>query len=111
MKYMTALPLAHSTGATLIASKYVKGLPEDLSNLLTTNFKKAMRALTLALRSQNKEAITLIQDSGLTIVPVPSGKALDEFYIVHETVAKRLMGTIYPKEVLTRVYDILKRPH
>ena len=111
MKYMTALPLTHSTGATLISSKYVKGLPEDLSNLLTTNFKKAMRDLTLALRSQNKEAITLIQDSGLTIVPVPSGKALDEFYIVHEMVAKRLTGTIYPKEVLTRVYDILKRPH
>lgn len=109
MKYMTALPLVHSTGAVLISSKYFKKLPENLANLLTTKFEKAMRSLTLALRSQNNEAITLIQDSGLTIVPVPSGQDLDEFYNIHDRVAKNLTGTIYPKEVLKRVYDILKR--
>ena len=109
MKYMTALPLTHSTGAVLITSKYFKNLPEKLAELLTTNFEKAMRSLTLALRSQNKEAIKLIQDSGLTIVPVPSGQDLDEFYNIHGRVAKDLTGTIYPKEVLDRVYDILTR--
>ena len=111
MKYMTALPLVHSTGAVLISSKYFKKLPENLADLLTTKFEKAMRSLTLALRSQNKEAIKLIQDSGLTIVPVPSGQDLDEFYNIHNRVAENLTGTIYPKEVLNRVYDILKRPH
>jgi TRAP-type C4-dicarboxylate transport system substrate-binding protein len=110
MKYMTALPLTHSTGAVLITSKYFKKLPENLADLLTTAFEKAMRSLTLALRSQNKEAIKLIQDSGLTIVPVPSGQDLDEFYHIHDRVAENLTGTIYPKEVLKRVYDILKRP-
>jgi len=110
MKYMTALPLTHSTGAVLITSKYFKKLPENLADLLTTNFEKAMRSLTLALRSQNKEAIKLIINSGLTIVPVPSGQDLDEFYNIHDRVAENLTGTIYPKEVLNRVYDILKRP-
>lgn len=109
MKYMTALPLTHSTGAVLITSKYFKKLPENLADLLTTIFEKAIRSLTLALRSQNKEAIKLIQDSGLTIVPVPSGQDLDEFYNIHDRVAKNLTGTIYPKEVLNRVYDILTR--
>jgi TRAP-type C4-dicarboxylate transport system substrate-binding protein len=110
MKYMTALPLTHSTGAVLITSKYFKKLPENLADLLTTAFEKAMQSLTLALRNQNKEAIKLIQDSGLTIVPVPSGQDLDEFYHIHDRVAENLTGTIYPKEVLKRVYDILKRP-
>jgi len=110
MKYMTALPLTHSTGAVLITSKYFKKLPENLADLLTTIFEKAIRSLTLALRSQNKEAVKLIQDSGLTIVPVPSGQDLDEFYNIHDRVAENLTGTIYPKEVLNRVYDILKRP-
>jgi len=110
MKYMTALPLTHSTGAVLITSKYFKKLPDNLADLLTTIFEKAIRSLTLALRSQNKEAVKLIQDSGLTIVPVPSGQDLDEFYNIHDRVAENLTGTIYPKEVLNRVYDILKRP-
>jgi TRAP-type C4-dicarboxylate transport system substrate-binding protein len=110
MKYMTALPLTHSTGAVLISSKYFKKLPENLADLLTTKFEKAMRSLTLALRTQNKEAIELIKDSGLTIVPVPSGHDLDEFYNIHGKVAKDMTGTIYPQEVLNRVYDILKRP-
>jgi len=94
----------------LITSKYFKKLPEDLADLLTTIFDKAIRSLTLALRSQNKEAVTLIQDSGLTIVSVTSGQDLDEFYNIHDKVAENLTGTIYPKEVLNRVYDILKRP-
>ena len=110
MKYMTALPLTHSTGAVLISSEYFKKLPENLADLLTTKFEKAMRSLTLALRTQNKEAIELIKDNGLTIVPVPSGHDLDEFYNIHDRVAENLTGTIYPKEVLNRVYDILKRP-
>jgi TRAP-type C4-dicarboxylate transport system substrate-binding protein len=110
MKYMTALPLTHSTGAVLISSKTFKKLPKNLADLLKTTVEKAMRSLTLASRTQNKEAITLIQDSGLTIVPVPSGQDLDEFYNIHDRVAENLTKTIYPKKVLNRVYDILKRP-
>ena len=110
MNYMTSLPLAHSTGAVLVSSKYFKKLPEDITKLLTTNFEKAMRDLTLTLRNQNQEAMELIQDSGLNIVPVPSGKALEEFYVIHKQVAKNLTGKLFPGEVLERVYGILKRP-
>ena len=111
MKYMTGLPLAHSTGAVLVSSKYFKNLPKDIAKLLTTNFEKAMRDLTLTLRKQNREAIALIQDSGITFVPVPSEQILEEFYAIHNQVAKNLTGTLFPGEVLERVYEILKRPH
>jgi TRAP-type C4-dicarboxylate transport system substrate-binding protein len=110
MNYMTGLPLAHSTGAILVSSKYFKKLPEDIAKLLTTNFEKAMWDLTLTLRNQNREAIELIQDSGLTIVPVPSEQILEEFYAIHSQVAKNLTGKLFSGEVLERVYDILKRP-
>jgi TRAP-type C4-dicarboxylate transport system substrate-binding protein len=106
---MTALPLTHATGAVLISSKTFKKLPENLGDLLITTFEKEMRSLTLALRSQNNEAVKLIQDSGLNIVPVPVGQDLAEFYRIHEKVAKNLTGTVYPKKVLKQVYDILKR--
>jgi TRAP-type C4-dicarboxylate transport system substrate-binding protein len=111
MNYMTALPLAHSTGAVLISSKYLKKLPQDLSRLLASTFDKAMADLTSALREQNREAIQMIRDSGLTIIPIPSGVALEEFYVIHSQVARKLTGKIYPREVLERVYRILKRPH
>ena len=68
-----------------------------------------MRNLTLALRAQSKEAVSLIQKSGLNIIPIPTGQALEEFYSVHDRVAKKLTGKIYPRELLERVYTILGR--
>jgi len=106
---MMALPLVHSTGAILISSKYIKKLPPDLRELLISGLTKTMKELTLDLRRQNMEAVKMIQDSGLTIIPVPKGEALDEFYGIHDQVAKELTGKIYPKGVLERVYKILKK--
>jgi len=97
MSYMMALPLVHSTGAVLISSKYLKKLPKDLSRLLA------------GLRKQNKEAIQVIKNSGLTILPAPSGDALKQFYSIHDQVARKLTGKIYPKDLLDRVYRILGR--
>lgn len=109
MRYMMALPLVHSTGAVLISSKYLKKLPKDLSRLLTGSFDKAMTDLMSALRKQNKEAIQVIENSGLTILPAPSGDALKQFYSIHDQVARNLTGKIYPKDLLDRVYRILGR--
>ena len=75
-------------GCKSISSKYFKKLPQNLSRLLTVSFDKAMTDLTSALREQNQEAINLLRDSGLTIIPVPKGAALEEFYRVHDQVAR-----------------------
>jgi len=109
LKAMMALPLVHSPGAILISAKYIKKLPPDLRELLISGLTKTMKELTLDLRRQNMEAVKMIQDSGLTIIPVPKGEALDEFYGIHDQVAKELTGKIYPKGVLERVYKILKK--
>lgn len=110
MNHMTSLPLAHSTGAILISSRYFKKLPGDLAEVLLTCFRAAVEELTMILRKQTKESVRLIRESGLNITPVPTGAELEEFYGVHGRVARNLTGKIYPKEVLDRVYVILKRP-
>ena len=107
--YMTALPLVHSTGAVLISSRFMKKLPQDLKTLLSSVLKEAMSELTSILRDQNREAIELIREAGLTITPVPSGQALEEFYNIHDRVAESLTGKVFPREVLENVYDILKK--
>ncbi len=111
MKYMTALPLVHSTGAVLISSRYLKRLPPKLSTLLIPPFQKAMADLTSTLRAQNLEAIQVLKDGGLTIIPLPTGPDLAAFYQIHKKVARELSDRIYPEELLNRVYEILKRPH
>jgi TRAP-type C4-dicarboxylate transport system substrate-binding protein len=109
MKYMMALPLAHSTGAVLISRKFFAKLPHDLSLLLTTQFETAMTKLTGALRTQQQEVVQTLRDAGVTITPLPSGASLEEFYAVHRLVARELSGKLYPKAFLERVYEILKR--
>jgi len=111
LTYMTALPLAHSTGAVLISSNYYDMLPRGLARLLRTSFEAAMSNLTDALREQASETTQLMKDSGLTIVPSPSGDALGAFYGVHDRVARDLAGDIYPKQLLDTVYENLERPH
>ncbi len=109
MNYMLDLPIVHSTGAILISGKYFKKMPKDLSTLLSKETEKAMKELTLELRKQNKEAIKIIQDSGVTIIPAPEGKELEEIRNIHDKVSKKLTGEIYSKELLNKVNELLTR--
>ena len=106
---MMALPLAHSTGAILVSSKYYKKLPKDLSQLLRSTLEKGMADLTTKLRDQTREAVEVLRQSGLTIIPAPEGKALNQFHAIRAVVASKLTDKIYPKGLLDRVYLILKR--
>jgi TRAP-type transport system periplasmic protein len=109
LSYMMGLPLVHSTGAILLSSRTFKKLPPDLAALLQKTMKNAMDELTETLRQQRQEAIQVIRDSGITIIPV-EGEARKPFYAIHTKVAKKLAGKIYPEDLLIRVYEILKRP-
>jgi TRAP-type C4-dicarboxylate transport system substrate-binding protein len=110
LNYMTELPLAHSTGAVLMSSKYFHTLPRDLAGLLRSSLKAAMEDLTAALRRQNQETMHLIGESGIEVIPIPSGNELREFYMIHNRVARDLAGTVFPRQTLDRVYEILKKP-
>ncbi len=110
LSFMMGLPLVHSTGAILISSKYLKKLPPDLAALLQESMSAAMTDLTKVLRRQTKEAIRIIRDSGITVIPAPTEEARKPFCRIHTEVARKLAGDIYPKELLLRVYQILNRP-
>ena len=109
LSYMMALPLVHSTGAILISSKAYKRLPPDLEDLLQKTMKNAMAELTVTLRQQREEAIQVIKESGITVIPV-AAEGREPFYAIHAEVAQKLTGEIYPENLLLRVYEILGRP-
>ena len=110
LSYMMGLPLTHSTGAILISDGYFKKLPEDLAVLLQKTMVKAMAELTQTLRQQREEAIKLIQNSGITVIEIPTAEARKPFYHIHEEVARKLADNVYPEELLLKVYKILGRP-
>jgi TRAP-type C4-dicarboxylate transport system substrate-binding protein len=109
VKYMTSLPLAHATGAFLISDDCYGKLPTHLQALLNEEVQKTMVSLTGTLRAQSREAIDLLKASGLERMPMPGGGDLEAFYAIHDRVAKRLAGELYPLELLRRVYTILNR--
>jgi TRAP-type transport system periplasmic protein len=109
VKFMTSLPLAHSTGAVLISSSSFQKIPPALSGMMKDEFKRAMSRLTQDLRAQNEESIKILEKSGLTILPMPPDSELKEFYGVHDRVARKLAGKVYSQELLDRIYGILQR--
>lgn len=109
VKYMTALPLAHSTGAVLLSSSFLQKIPPALAGTVRAELRGAMSRLTRDLRAQNDESISILAKGGLTILPMPADPDLKDFYGIHDQVARRLSGKVYPQELLERIYGILKR--
>jgi TRAP-type C4-dicarboxylate transport system substrate-binding protein len=109
VKYMTSLPLAHSTGAVLVSKNFAQKIPAEHFKIIKDEFHRSMERLTLELRKQTEESVALLEKGGIKIIPAPEEADLKEFYKVHDRVAHALTGKVYPKEVLDRVYDILKK--
>ena len=109
VKYMTAMPMAHATGAVLLINKVYDKLPPDLRELLDNEFKKAMSDLTLELRKQSEQAIDEIQKQGVTVIPEPVGQDLEAFYKVHQQVAENLSNKVFPEKLLQNIYKILNK--
>jgi TRAP-type C4-dicarboxylate transport system substrate-binding protein len=107
-KYMTSLPLTHSTGAVLLAKNFADKMPSDQLKMLKSEFRRSMQALATSLRKQAVESADIMEKSGIKIVPIPAGQDLKDFYKVHDRVAESLAGKIYSQELLDRVYGILK---
>lgn len=109
MNYVMALPIVHSTGGVLISSRVQKKMPNELISMLHSSFSFFMRELTLKLREQNQETFEIIEESGLDIIPIPSGNILGDYFNIHNEVAQNLIGKVYSKEDLDRVYHLLNR--
>jgi TRAP-type C4-dicarboxylate transport system substrate-binding protein len=109
LKYMTTLPLAHSTGSILISKNFFNKIPLDLRRLVREELRKSMDLLTIELREQSKESVKIIESKGLKALPFPQGSELAEFYKVHDQVARHFAGDLYTQELLDRLYMILGR--
>ena len=109
MKYMTGIPIAHSTGAILVSKKFFDKLPEDLAELFKEEVKLSMKKLTDELQVQTIESIRVIKEKGIIISPAPEGDELQQFYDLNNEVANALKGDIFPEELLDKVHNVLNK--
>ena len=109
IKYMTPFPIAHASAVVLISSRFFNNIPKDLAKLFKSEVRHAMADLTSELIQQEQDSIGVIQQSGVTVTPMPSEQDLEEFRRIHNRAASELTGAVYPKELLDRVYEILDR--
>ncbi len=109
VKYMTSLPLAHSTGAVLVSKNFAKKIPAEHFKIIKDEFHRSMERLTIELRKQTEESVALLEKGGIKLLPMPQEADLKDFYKVHDQVAQALTGKLYPKELLDKVYDLLKK--
>jgi TRAP-type C4-dicarboxylate transport system substrate-binding protein len=109
VKHMTSLPLAHSTGAVLVSKNFAQKIPPEHFKIIKDEFHRSMERLTIEIRKQTEESVALLEKGGIKILPMPQDADLKEFYKVHDQVAQALTGKLYSKDVLDRVYDLLKK--
>ncbi len=108
VKFMTALPLGHATGAMLVAQQTHSRLSPALAELLGSEMRRGMHELTRVLRVQAAEAAETLQRSGVALVPLPDPPELARFQRVHEEASRRLSGRVFPPELLGQVQGILR---
>lgn len=109
VKYMTSLPLTHSTGAVLLSKNFAQKIPAEHFKIIKDEFHRSMERLTIEIRKQTEESVALLEKGGIKILPMPQDADLKGFYRVHEQVAQALTGKLYPKDILDKVYDLLKK--
>lgn len=109
VKTMSSLPLAHSTGAVLISKGFAQKIPAEHFKIIKDEFHRSMDRLTGELRKQTEESVALLEKGGIKIIPMPQEPDLKEFYRVHDQVAQALTGKLYSKDVLDKVYELLKK--
>ena len=104
IKYMTAMPMTFSIGATVLSVKaYQKLTPEDaklLEDISRANAKK----LRKTIRKSNEDAKASMIRQGVTVVPTPQA-TIDEFTKDSQELWQELVGKVYSKEELKMVLD------
>jgi TRAP-type C4-dicarboxylate transport system substrate-binding protein len=108
VQYMISPPLSHSTGAFLLSQSAYAKIPPQFSTMFKEECRKTMLELTLELRNQSQTSMQVLEKSGIKIIQVPQNN-LNEFFHVHQQVAHKLTGQLYPKELLDQIYALLKR--
>jgi len=97
-KYMTEVPLMYLIGGMVLKKNVFKKLSSDHRQVLTQLCAKYMDRLKLAVRKENKEAISVMAKHGVKLI-YPSEDQIEEF----KSIAQKAMNSQTGKSFSARV--------
>lgn len=106
VKYMSSFPITHSTGAVLISKKFYEKLPPDLQEILKNSFEKHLRQLVERSRADNKEAIDILKQNGITVI-TPSPENMSKISATATSASDTIAAEKFPQEIYSRVKKML----
>ncbi|MBN1423757.1 TRAP transporter substrate-binding protein DctP [Candidatus Fermentibacteria bacterium] len=106
VKYMTDLPLTHSTGAVVVADEFLRKLsPEDRATTLRL-FRHHLQTLEPIIREEERRSLEVLAAEGIVPVPVAPEDAA-AFSAVGDELRRDLADKLYPGWLLAMVEDRL----
>jgi len=104
--YISDIPFTNSIGAVLLDKKTFDSLSADTQSMLIEASRRHLRKLVIKSRKDNREAYQQLLKEGLTKVN-STDEQRDKMRNLSQRVHERLVGKLYSRELLSRLYDIL----
>lgn len=107
VRYMSRMTVGHGTGALLVSKTEWEKIPPAVRGNIAQAARRRLDALLGQVERKNEETITELQQSGMTIVPIPEDE-MPQYIQLGEQVADQMVGRLYDKALLERVRGILR---
>jgi len=106
VKYMTDLPLALGTGATLINNSRFNELSPTNRRMLQDICRIHLKELVLTIRKRNEESIAVLKKHGIKLLPVLQQEQA-KWIQVATKVQTQMTGHLYERKFLIRVKKLI----
>ncbi len=108
VRYMTDLPLTHSTGGVVLSSRFLDRLSPADRDVTLRLFKHHLETLEPMTREEELQSLEVLADEGIELVPV-SPEDVSTFCEIGSELRKELAGELYPEWLLHMVEGTLTR--
>lgn len=107
-QYITNVPMANGIGSLVVSRRFFQNLPQDLQKLLLRTGRETGGKLIAATRSDNREALALMKERGMTLVEADESLVSGDIEKISQAAGRQLRDTGYiPETLLRKVNDWL----
>jgi TRAP-type C4-dicarboxylate transport system substrate-binding protein len=105
-RHMSALPIAPVVGAVLVTSRFLERIPEELREPLLATFTTLEKELNAQMRALEEEALTVMQEQGLEIHPIPA-EAAKQWRRIGDQGIRAVLGRMIPKDSYDLIVELV----
>ncbi len=108
LSYATNVSMTNAIGSLVVSHHFYNKLPKDLQQLLKSSGIKAGKNINDITRSDNKESITLLKDSGIEFMWNWNEQEIKEMLAIRDTAAAELIKSGYiSKDIFNKARSLL----